>query len=79
MTRKFETSPEQDAAIAWRVEEVKASGVPMTEDDLVAQFATNALADLVAAFKDAEASRIYAAFKGATMDQREQAKAALGL
>lgn len=78
MKRTFDSTPEQDAAIAWRV--VQLSKVtPITEDELVAQFATHALADLVAAYRDAEASRMYDAFKAATIGQQAQAKAALGL
>lgn len=75
MTRTFETTDEQDAALAWRVAELKADGV--TEDSLIAAFADAALAELVATFRRTEADRVADAFQSATLDQRLRVKAVL--
>lgn len=79
MIRTFTTSAEQDAAIAWRVAQLEASGTPATEDALIAQFAQLALSDLVKTYRDTEGARVYAAFQSATADERAAAKAALKL
>ncbi len=79
MERTFTTTDEQDAAIAWRIEQLKAQGVKVTEAQLIAQFATKALTDLVAAFSDDEASKVFTAFKDASLGDRVAAKKALNL
>jgi hypothetical protein len=73
-TRTFDTTAEQDAAIAWRAAQL---GVP--EAAIVGRFASEALTGLVAAYLDAEGARVYEAFKQAPADQQAAAKAALGL
>ena len=74
MKRTFETTAEQDAAIAWRVAQLK-----ITEAELIDRFVSGGLVGVVAAYKDAEAASIYDAAKNATPEQRAEAKAALGL
>lgn len=74
MTRTFQTSADEDAAIAWKV-----ALVGITEDQLIAQFASAALADLVSAYKDAEAARIYEAVKVASAETLATVKTTLGL
>ena len=74
MIRTFLTTAEQDAAIAW-----KAAQSGISEDLIIAGFATKAVADVVAAYRDAEGSRVYDAYKTATAEQQDAVKVALGL
>ncbi len=79
MIRVFTTTDEQDAAITWRVEQMRVHGERITEDQLIAQFATTALTGIVAAFKDDEATRVFVAFKDASLDDRKAVKETLNL
>lgn len=76
MRRTFDTTAEQDAAIAWRVAQIDP---PITEDVLIAGFVQGALATLVKDYRDHEASRVFEAYKVATVAEQAAAKAALRL
>lgn len=77
MIRTFETTDEQDAALAWRVRELADGPTPVSEDLLIATFAETALNDLVATYRRVEAQRVADAFQSATLDQRARIKAVL--
>lgn len=72
MTRTFITTPEQDAALAFRAKQLGIS-----ESEIIAQFAASALSEAVAAYLDSEGSRVYELFKKASVQQQAEVIATL--
>lgn len=74
MQRRFLTTDEQDAAIAW-----DAARQNVTEAAIIATFADAALRALVNAYRDAEAARVFEKFRTASPAEKAAAMAALNL
>lgn len=77
--RSFDTTAEQDAAIAWRVAQLQADDPEITEATLIASFLHAALQGLVTGYRDFEGSRVYLAYTAATVEAQDAVKAALKL
>lgn len=65
MKRTFVTTDEQDAALAW-----KAKILGISEDEIIATFAAEALQGAVDAYLDAAGSQVYEAFRNASASEK---------